>query len=181
MADGPQGIYPQDSKSQWRYWSQTINNLRLSREKDVARETSRSRGQNRDGNRRRYESRLRGGGPLLLMNHRRGHLFILVQEYEVIGRVSVGDVPPLVTLAHPAPLKLGEPRGSEGQCQVLGSEPISSSFTSLTKKATFTNYYASSTLINVLLRLPAWQTHHSSTCWPTTSNSRSSSVSAPSP
>ena len=39
--------------------------------------------------------------PLLLMNHRRSRLFVPVQECEIIGRVSVGDVAPLVTPAHP--------------------------------------------------------------------------------
>ena len=100
--------------------------------------------------------------PLLLMNHRRGLLFVPVQECEIIRSVSVGDVAPLVTPAHPASaLKrqaLGEPEGA------VPSLVESISVTSLGKKATFTINYASSTLTNVLLRLPAWQTHHSSTC-----------------
>ena len=50
------------------------------------------------------------------MNHRRGHLFVPVQECEITGRVSVGDVAPLVTPVHPA-------RALKRR-QVLGSEPI---------------------------------------------------------
>ncbi len=61
------------------------------------------------------------------MNHRRGHLFVPVQECEIDGRVSVGDVAPLVASSRSCAKAAGAGRASSkrGQCQVLGSEPIS--------------------------------------------------------
>ena len=41
-------------------------------------------------------------GAPLLMNHRRSHLFVPVQEGEIVGGVSVGDVAPLVTSCSPS-------------------------------------------------------------------------------